>query len=116
MNVYTKDESIKDVMRDAWIVICIFVFFDCMQGVANGAISGLGIVAEVNKYTLIRCVIIIDMRLILKIIITEFNNFNRISMYMSSKNTHYIRRLKNFFMKFKCCFSMTIFWPLRTSF
>ena len=33
MNVYTKDESIKAVISDAWWVICIFVFFDCMQGV-----------------------------------------------------------------------------------
>jgi Na+-driven multidrug efflux pump len=30
MSIYTQDESIKQVMRDAWWVICIFVFFDCM--------------------------------------------------------------------------------------
>lgn len=30
MNVYTKDESIRAVMTDAWWIISIFVFFDCM--------------------------------------------------------------------------------------
>jgi Na+-driven multidrug efflux pump len=30
MDIYTCDESIKDVMKKAWTVICIFVFFDCM--------------------------------------------------------------------------------------
>ena len=40
-------------MRNAWNVVCIFVFFDCMQGVANGAISGLGIVKQVRWVTIV---------------------------------------------------------------
>lgn len=51
MNIYTKDESIQSVMSSAWSVICIFVFFDCMQGVANGAISGLGMIGKVKWVT-----------------------------------------------------------------
>ena len=53
MSVYTTDESIKEVMRNAWNVVCVFVFFDCMQGVANGAISGLGIVKQVRWVTIV---------------------------------------------------------------
>ena len=53
MSVYTTDETIKEVMRNAWNVVCIFVFFDCMQGVANGAISGLGIVKQVRWVTIV---------------------------------------------------------------
>jgi MATE family multidrug resistance protein len=53
MSIYTKDEQIKHVMRDAWLVICVFVFFDCMQGVANGGISGLGLIGKVKIVTII---------------------------------------------------------------
>lgn len=51
MGIYTCDESIKSVMTSAWGVISIFVFFDCMQGVANGAISGLGMISQVKWVT-----------------------------------------------------------------
>ena len=52
MDIYTKDESIKKVMSDAWWVISIFVFFDCVQGVSNGAISGLGLIKKVKWVTI----------------------------------------------------------------
>jgi len=36
MTFYTKDEAVLKVMKQAWYVLTIFVFFDCMQGVAAG--------------------------------------------------------------------------------
>tara|TARA_B110000285_G_scaffold202095_1_gene237180 strand:+ start:595 stop:1143 length:549 start_codon:yes stop_codon:yes gene_type:complete len=53
MNIYTDSEPVLDVMRKAWWVLCIFVFFDCMQGVINGIVSGLGIVKKVKFATLV---------------------------------------------------------------
>ena len=38
-------------MIQAWGVVTIFVFFDCIQGVANGAIMGLGTVSRVSWVT-----------------------------------------------------------------
>ena len=38
-------------MKPAWIVIIIFVFFDCVQGVAVGNISGLGLMKKVTWVT-----------------------------------------------------------------
>ena len=38
-------------MKDAWIVFTVFVFFDCMQSVVNGMISGLGIASDVKWIT-----------------------------------------------------------------
>ena len=40
-------------MRKAWWVLCIFVFFDCMQGVINGIVTGLSIVKKVKYATMI---------------------------------------------------------------
>jgi len=52
MWVYTDDEGVKNVMRNAWWVVSIFVFFDCMQGVINGVVTGLGIVKQVRFITI----------------------------------------------------------------
>ena len=38
-------------MKPAWIVILIFVFFDCVQGVSAGNISGLGLMKKVTWVT-----------------------------------------------------------------
>lgn len=35
-------------MCSAWYVFTIFVFFDCMQGVSNGSIQGLGLLKRVR--------------------------------------------------------------------
>lgn len=43
--IYTDNEDIKLIMSNAWAVISVFVFFDCMQGVTNGIVSGLGIIS-----------------------------------------------------------------------
>ena len=40
-------------MAKAWPVLIIFIFFDCMQGVANGLISGLRLVSKVKHVTMI---------------------------------------------------------------
>lgn len=52
IDFYTQDQSVKDAILKAWYVLVIFVFFDCMQGVANGNISGLGIVGKVKFVTI----------------------------------------------------------------
>lgn len=52
-SIFTGDVDIKAVMINAWGVITIFVFFDCIQGVANGAIMGLGTVARVKWVTVV---------------------------------------------------------------
>lgn len=53
MAIYTMHKPILDVMRKAWWVLCIFVFFDCMQGVINGMVTGLGIVKKVKYATMV---------------------------------------------------------------
>lgn len=53
MAVYTCEESLKKTMREAWWVVSIFVFFDCMQGVTNGIVTGLSIVHKVKFITMI---------------------------------------------------------------
>ena len=51
MDFYTKLSPIQMEMKPAWIVILIFVFFDCVQGVAIGNISGLGLISKVKWVT-----------------------------------------------------------------
>ena len=53
MAIYTEHESILNVMRKAWWILCIFVFFDCMQGVINGIVTGLSIIRKVKYATMI---------------------------------------------------------------
>jgi multidrug resistance protein, MATE family len=48
---YTLDEDVKSTMNTAWPILCVFVFFDCMQGVSAGNISGLGLMAKVKWVT-----------------------------------------------------------------
>ena len=38
-------------MKPAWVVIIIFAFFDCVQGVSVGNISGLGLMKKVTWVT-----------------------------------------------------------------
>ncbi len=38
-------------MIQAWWILCVFVLFDCTQGVAAGNISGLGIMQKVKWVT-----------------------------------------------------------------
>lgn len=44
MSFYTKDSSMKKVMDNAWSMLIVFIYFDCMQAVANANIMGLGLV------------------------------------------------------------------------
>jgi Na+-driven multidrug efflux pump len=48
---YTKDQDVQTAMERAWYILTIFVFFDCMQGVAAGNISGLGLMRDVRFVT-----------------------------------------------------------------
>ena len=50
---YTHNDTIKGIMREAWPVFAVFVFFDCMQAVINGLISGLNLVAKAKGITMI---------------------------------------------------------------
>jgi MATE family multidrug resistance protein len=40
-------------MKRAWYILSVFVFFDCMQGVNAGNISGLGIIDRVKFVTIV---------------------------------------------------------------
>ena len=51
MSFYTDSEGVQAVMKPAWIVILFFVFFDCVQGVSAGNISGLGLMRKVTWVT-----------------------------------------------------------------
>lgn len=51
LTFYTDNLDVIKVMEQAWYVFCIFVFFDCMQGVAAGLISGLGLMKKVKWLT-----------------------------------------------------------------
>lgn len=48
INFYTKDPSVQLAVKPTWYVICIFVFFDCMQSNGSGNINALGKVSEVK--------------------------------------------------------------------
>ena len=50
-DLYTSKIDICKVMTTAWYVFTVFVFFDCMQVVVNGTISGLGLVNKVKWVT-----------------------------------------------------------------
>lgn len=45
---YSDKQGIYDAISPAWRIIAFFVFFDCMQGVSNGNISGLGLLKQVK--------------------------------------------------------------------
>jgi len=51
MSFYTDSQEIQDSMKPAWTVILFFVFFDCVQGVSAGNISGLGLMRKVTWVT-----------------------------------------------------------------
>jgi MATE family multidrug resistance protein len=51
IDFYTTDEDVKKAILPAWYVLVFFVFFDCMQGVSNGLISGLGLMSDVKWVT-----------------------------------------------------------------
>lgn len=48
---YTDNQEVIEVLHQAWYVFIVFVFFDCMQGVAAGMISGLGIMQRAKWLT-----------------------------------------------------------------
>lgn len=50
INFYTKDSTVKSAVQPAWYVICVFVYFDCMQSNGSGNINALGKLSEV-KFT-----------------------------------------------------------------
>lgn len=52
MLFYTSDNDVIVVMQQAWYVLSIFVFFDCVQGVSSGHISGLGMQKDVRFVTM----------------------------------------------------------------
>jgi len=43
---------VQAVNKQAWYMLVIFVFFDCMQGVAAGNISGLGLMPKAKYVTI----------------------------------------------------------------
>ena len=45
---YTTDETIHAKMDKAWTMLSIFVFFDCLQEVSDGMISGIGKLHDVR--------------------------------------------------------------------
>ena len=45
---YTIHEKVQKEMSDAWGILIIFIFFDCMQGVSNGLVSGLRLISKVK--------------------------------------------------------------------
>ena len=53
IDFYTSDEEVQSAILPAWNILTIFVFFDCMQGVAAGNISGLGLMSKVKWVTTI---------------------------------------------------------------
>lgn len=53
MHFYTDSEPVIGAMQPAWIVILVFVLFDCVQGVSAGNISGLGLMKKVTWVTAI---------------------------------------------------------------
>ena len=52
LDFYTNDVSVQDSNKKAWFVLPIFVFFDCMQVVSAGNISGLGLLSRVKYVTM----------------------------------------------------------------
>mmetsp|Transcript_2011 Transcript_2011/g.3559 ORF Transcript_2011/g.3559 Transcript_2011/m.3559 type:complete len:104 (-) Transcript_2011:135-446(-) len=55
---YTNKPKVKVVLEQAWYVFVIFVFFDCMQAVASGIISGLGLMNRVKFATIFAYIIV----------------------------------------------------------
>lgn len=51
MHFYTDSVPVIAAMKPAWLVILVFVLFDCVQGVAAGNISGLGLMKKVTWVT-----------------------------------------------------------------
>ena len=52
MNFYNAKDSMIVVMKQAWPVLLVFIYFDCMQAVANSNIQGLGLVKKVTWVTM----------------------------------------------------------------
>ena len=50
---YTTEKEIQLVMESAWAIFIVFVFFDCMQAISNGCISGLSLTPKVMWVTTI---------------------------------------------------------------
>ena len=42
ISVFSTDPVVNGLIYDAYFMLAIFVFFDCMQGVGTGVIRGLG--------------------------------------------------------------------------
>ena len=51
MDFYTKSDSVKNEMKFAWPILIIFVFFDGVQALALGNITGLGLIRKVTWVT-----------------------------------------------------------------
>ena len=51
MDFYTDSAPVQEAMKPAWVVILVFVFFDCVQGVSAGNIAGLGLMKKVTWVT-----------------------------------------------------------------
>jgi Na+-driven multidrug efflux pump len=52
-DAYDAPEATRPVMEHAWFVFIIFVFFDCMQAVSSGCISGLALTPRVRFVSIV---------------------------------------------------------------
>ena len=55
---YSKKESVHEVLDRAWYIFLCFTFFDSLQTVASGVITGLGLMPKVKLITLVTYIII----------------------------------------------------------
>ena len=53
MNFYSRNSKVHGILADAWPVFLVFIFFDSMQTVASGVISGLGLMGKVKLVTIV---------------------------------------------------------------
>jgi MATE family multidrug resistance protein len=42
ISIFSSSQGVNDLIVQAYALLSVFVFFDCMQGVASGIIRGLG--------------------------------------------------------------------------
>jgi len=48
INFYTHDKKVQDTIHPAWVVLGVFIFFDCMQSNGTGTINALGKLSEIK--------------------------------------------------------------------
>eukprot|EP00356_Strombidium_inclinatum_P007903 CAMPEP_0170482006 /NCGR_PEP_ID=MMETSP0208-20121228/2219_1 /TAXON_ID=197538 /ORGANISM="Strombidium inclinatum, Strain S3" /LENGTH=508 /DNA_ID=CAMNT_0010754799 /DNA_START=8 /DNA_END=1534 /DNA_ORIENTATION=+ len=53
MSFYSDNETVHEELSNAWYIFTIFIFFDSMQTVASGIITGLGLMGKVKMVTMV---------------------------------------------------------------